>query len=163
MRDWTKFPTMVWRTGVMRDLGDDSTRYLFCYCLTSPHQTRVGCFHLPALYAAADLGWEVPAVEARLSQIEGCGVIARDTTTDEIFVTEWFDHNGAANDRDAKGCRKAIEQIVSKKLRQKVTEAFNASEESRPPDELKSKKVLPLPKMNSGLTETPYMKRREHI
>jgi len=121
MRLFTKFSPRTWTSKIFRSLPDNEARLLYLYVKTSSHQDTAGISKLPLAYAAADLQWEVEQVEASLRDCVSAGALIWDEETEEVFVADWFSHNGPMNIKHRIGVVNSIANAESVELREIAT------------------------------------------
>lgn len=134
MRIFTKVSPTLWASTRFRSLPCDRDRLWYIYTLTSRHQTSAGVCILPDEYGAADLKWNLGDVTQARQNVTGAGMVFVDEVTAEVFVDQWFRHNGACNDKHAQGIAKYVADITSDAIREEVETQFQAAEEVRERD-----------------------------
>lgn len=165
MRDFTKVSPKIWRNKSFKALPTDDARLLLIYFMTSEHQNSAGCFRLTDGYALDDLGWVVEKYQEVRASLIASGMVMFDAATSEIFIVNWFEMNAAMNDRHALRITRAIVDIESDELREKIQVAFAKSDINRKPDQVKAARqkiveVFERTANTSNLTQTGYMQRR---
>lgn len=138
MRESSKVGSALWRSKAFLGLPDDG-RFLFVFCLTSPHQTAAGAFRLPDEYASADLRWTVFRYRDARSLLIDEEFVIFDEETHEFFINGWFKHCPGTNPSHWKSITSAIAKISSARIRDEAqlqmetVQAAIAASKSEPP------------------------------
>lgn len=105
-----KVSETYWHDHKIRSLSDDG-RFFMLYLLTGPHRNRIGCFVLDPHYAAADMIWDVPRVEAAMRELLEIERISWDAEARVVLIRRHFAHNTLENTNVAKGARSDLDGI----------------------------------------------------
>jgi hypothetical protein len=124
MRHFTKATPNMWASPALKGLQDDA-RLLWWYYLTSRHQTITGVSYVPDAYAADDLGWPTEKCTKARGHLCDTGAIRYDDGSQEVFITDWFRHNGPENSSQMAGCQRGVAAISSPNLRSAAEELLN--------------------------------------
>jgi hypothetical protein len=127
MRDYSKVSPDIWSSHRFRGLPDQTARYGMLYVLTNAHQNLIGCYRLPATYAAEDTGLALVKWQSALEALVEAELIAFDSHTDEIFIRRWFVHNPPTNSKHFLGCERAARKVQSPTLRELVASELSAA------------------------------------
>jgi len=131
MRDFSKVSPLLWRDKSFRSLASSDARLLYLYCMTSEHQNSAGCYRIPDLYAASDLGWDPPRLLQAREEIVRAGLVQFDEDTSEIYIVDWFKTNPITNVKHYMGTLRLVLEIESDQIRELVEEAVSVSEQER--------------------------------
>ena len=110
MRDYGRVYSAFWQDATMRALPEDA-RTLALYLLTCPHANLIGCFRLPAAYAADDLQWSSERVSEGFAKLCSVGFMTRDRDTQWVLIHKYLKWNSFENANVAKAAQKAFDQI----------------------------------------------------
>ena len=81
----------------------DAAKLAALYLLTCPHRNAIGCARIPAQYIAADLGWDVKAVNKALVELERIGFITRDAATGWTLINNLMKYDPVRGPKAAVG------------------------------------------------------------
>lgn len=112
MRDFGIVRTRFWEWAKRKRLSS-AERELALYLLTCPHGNSVGCFRLPAAYAADDLGWDVETVRQTVSKLFRIGFLKHEKASGWTWLPGYLEHNPIPNGNVAKNAQQFIELIPS--------------------------------------------------
>lgn len=115
MRDWGRVHTILWVQMLMQQLSD-AARLLALYLLSGPHTNMVGCFRLPMMYVAADLGWPTEKATAAMNELARAGWLTYDTASCWVVVTEFLKHNAIENPNQGKAASKLADAVPQNSL-----------------------------------------------
>ncbi|AKI00552.1 hypothetical protein IMCC20628_01845 [Hoeflea sp. IMCC20628] len=126
-RTFSKVSPSVWQSARFRALSEGE-RLVYLYYITCSHVDSAGCFHLPDLYACADLDLSPEEYEPMREALIAAGLIDYDTATSFVRIARWFKHNPPMNPKHAQGTRIRIEAIPSERLRMDCLAEFEPVE-----------------------------------
>lgn len=81
----------------------DAAKLAALYLLTCPHRNAIGCARIPAQYIAADLGWDVKAVNKALAELERITFITRDAATGWTLINNLMKYDPVRGPKAAIG------------------------------------------------------------
>lgn len=128
-KPYTQVRRTLWDSRRFSALPNDACRYLYFYCLTTPHQTGAGCFKAKAAYILEDLNkpgsdFTLELYRERLAHLVAAGLILADDETGEILIVDWWKDNGPSNVDWVEGAKRQCNLIESPKLKEAALKAL---------------------------------------
>lgn len=160
MREWGKVKTTIWRNEKFRSFTERA-RTLALYLIACPHGNSLGCFEVPTMYIAADLGWSPEDAATHLGELERGGFIEVDHATSLIRLTSWWEHNTIENRNVAKAAIKVLASLPRSQIKTnciKAIIAFNNEFMNEYSDVLSNAILIPSQSQSLALTRAPEPK-----
>ena len=143
---YSKFERQTWHDEKVRRWTRDR-RELWHYLCTSPHMdvsgSRIGCYVLDAMYAAADLStvdnrWSPEQVEEEIAALQKIGRVLYDPETRLLLLRRYFKFNHPENPNVAKRAAADVAQLpfsetLLKGLREALLEYTKLTTEKKEP------------------------------
>lgn len=111
MREYGRVKSSLWRSKKFASLGQDGDRLLYLYLHTCPHANSAGCYVLPLMYIAHDLGWSVDQSREAIDRLSKAYLIAYNEEESVVQITDFLKHDPATNEKHAKGILNALEMV----------------------------------------------------
>lgn len=120
MRDRTIIPTNLLDWPRCQSLLPDQ-RLILLWVWSCPYMTAAGHGFVPVKPAAATLGLDPEALVGGLDSLEQAGLIARDASTGEIFVLDWYRFHRFKGPAAA-SVASSIKKVQSERLKRLILE-----------------------------------------
>lgn len=113
MRDYGTVDTGIWRHHDFKRLSE-SAKLLALYLRTCDHGNMIGCFHLPLMYIAADLGWTTEKALETLSELYPDGFARYCEATEYVLIPKHLSKFPVQGPKQAIGAMRIYEDIPTK-------------------------------------------------
>lgn len=122
-RDFGKISTTIWKSRRFKSLrADDLARLLYFYFHTSPHGNSIGCYWIPILYAAADLGCDANGIDRGIDTLCEAGLVDYDRDEELVRIVDFLapGNSPVANQKHAIGSVKIAMSLPESPLKEAV-------------------------------------------
>ena len=110
MSRYQKIYTQIWHDEKFLALSEDA-KYLFLYCMTSPHSNAIGIYVLPKMYICADLKWQEKRLTKPFGELLVKGFIEFDETVNLLLLCNHLKHNSIENSNQLTGALKIFSSL----------------------------------------------------
>ena len=112
MREYGQIQSAYWTHPDIHPLSVE-TKALGAYLLTCQHTNGIGCFRLPAGYAAIDLNIPIETVSKGFQELSQAGFLLRDERSEYLLLPAFLRWNPVSNPNAAKARVKEFDVIPS--------------------------------------------------